>query len=77
MLSNLGTDQAPLNFRVQARQATPENVKTEATQTVNTTPIYIALVVSTVVIASIVTAVILSQPQTASATVTVSCEQQS
>jgi len=77
LLSNLGTAQAPLNFRVQARQATPENVKTEATPTVNKTPIYIALAVSTVVIAGIVTAVILSQPQTASATVTVSCEQQS
>ncbi len=77
LLSYLGTEQAPLNFSVRAREKIPENREAETTQAINTTPIYIALAVSSVVIAGIVTAVILSQPQTASATVTVSCEQQS
>ena len=79
LLSYLGTEQAPLNFsvRARAREKIPENREAETTQAINTTPIYIALAVSSVVIAGIVTAVILSQPQTASATVTVSCEQKS
>jgi hypothetical protein len=75
LLATLGTAPAPLTFTV----LPPTPVKAPASQATeanapNTAPIYIALAVSTLVIAGIVTAVVLSQPQTANAQVTVSCE---
>lgn len=79
VLATLGTAPAPLAFTVVSSKATTTTPANESrtvseTDTTNTTPIYIALGVSALVIAGIVTAVVISQPQSASAQVTVSCE---
>ncbi len=80
ILAKAGSAEAPQNFTVLAGKATADNkdaLSNNAEATDNASVIYVAIGISVVVVAGVVTAIYLLQPQSASATVTVTCQNDS